>query len=160
MTKRANGEGTAYRYRDGWAAQLTVKDHLGRPKRKTVYGKTQAEVLAKRKTLLRAAALGVTTDRRLKLSQLLESWLTQTLPARVRLGQISPTTLDSYQDVVRRHIVPDLGHLPADQLTAPQLRAWLTEKSKETSARGKPLSARTVQYLHAVLRKGSGRRGP
>ncbi|WP_288481587.1 hypothetical protein [uncultured Deinococcus sp.] len=51
MAKRANGEGTIYFIPDKklWRAQITI--HLdpltGKPKRRAVYGKTQAEVRKK-----------------------------------------------------------------------------------------------------------------
>jgi integrase len=42
--KRGNGEGTIHRRKDGgWCAQYTVYTAEGR-KRKTIYGKTRAEV--------------------------------------------------------------------------------------------------------------------
>jgi hypothetical protein len=42
--KRGNGEGTIHRRKDGgWCAQYTVYTAQGR-KRKTIYGKTRAEV--------------------------------------------------------------------------------------------------------------------
>jgi hypothetical protein len=45
--KRGNGEGTIHRRKDGgWCAQYTVYTAEGR-KRKTIYGKTRAEVAAK-----------------------------------------------------------------------------------------------------------------
>lgn len=45
--KRARGEGTAYPYRDGWAAQVTLGWDPVRKKqrRKTFYGDTQRRVL-------------------------------------------------------------------------------------------------------------------
>ncbi len=48
--KRGNGDGTIYKMESKglWAAQLTIGvDANGRPKRKTVYGKRQADVRAK-----------------------------------------------------------------------------------------------------------------
>jgi hypothetical protein len=45
--KRGNGEGSIHRRKDGrWVGQYTVRAASG-PKRKTVYGKTRAEVAAK-----------------------------------------------------------------------------------------------------------------
>lgn len=43
--KRTNGEGSIYQRKDGlWAAEWTAQA-LNSPKRRTVYGKTQAEVV-------------------------------------------------------------------------------------------------------------------
>ena len=48
MAKRANGEGSIFRRKDGtWSAELSYWDDYGALKRRTVYGKTQAEARAK-----------------------------------------------------------------------------------------------------------------
>ncbi len=48
MAKRANGEGSIFRRKDGtWSAEASYRDEDGRHKRRTVYGRTQAEVRAK-----------------------------------------------------------------------------------------------------------------
>lgn len=48
MAKRANGEGSIFRRKDGtWSAEASYRDDDGRNKRRTVYGRTQAEVRAK-----------------------------------------------------------------------------------------------------------------
>ena len=66
---------------------------------------------------------------------------------------VRPSTVASYSSVTRRHIIPGLGHHRLDKLTAVHIRAFLREKSTQTSPRTKrPLSSRTLQYLHAVLR--------
>ena len=44
---RANGEGSIYRYRTGWAAHVWITTPEGRRQRKSVYGKTREEVHAK-----------------------------------------------------------------------------------------------------------------
>ncbi len=45
MAKRANGEGSIFRRKDGtWSAEATYRDDNGRTKRRTVYARTQAEV--------------------------------------------------------------------------------------------------------------------
>ena len=155
--KRANGEGTIGQRADGlWYVAVSVGyASSGRLKRRWIYGKTQEEVLAKRRALLQALDAGHTasTRRAPTVGEYLESWLTETLPAAVLSGDLRASTLDSYRDMIRRHVIPVLGRHRLDELRAPQIRAWLTAKRTETSARGRPLSSRTVQYLHAILRK-------
>ncbi|MDP9408204.1 MAG: site-specific integrase [Actinomycetota bacterium] len=86
--------------------------------------------------------------RPLTLGEYLETWLRDTLPGTVR-----PSTAASYASLTRQHIVPTLGHHRLDRLTAVHIRAFLRAKGTEPSARtGRPLSPRTLQYLHAVLR--------
>jgi integrase len=82
------------------------------------------------------------------VEQYLDSWLRETLPGTVR-----PSTEASYRYLVTRHIVPEIGKIRLEKLTPNDLRALLRDKSKELSERGRPLSARTVQYIHAVLRR-------
>ena len=66
---------------------------------------------------------------------------------------VRPSTAASYASLTRQHLIPSLGRHRLDKLTAVHVRALLKAKSLELSPRTKrPLSARTLQYLHAVLR--------
>ena len=48
MARRANGEGSVFRRKDGtWPAELSYRNDYGTLRRKTVYGRTQAEVRVK-----------------------------------------------------------------------------------------------------------------
>ena len=60
MGRRGNGEGTIYRRKDGtWAAQITMgRKPDGRLDRRTVYGKTRAEVAEKLAKLQAARSSG------------------------------------------------------------------------------------------------------
>lgn len=115
-----------------------------------MYGATQREVLDKLAAIRRTRDTGlpVGTSRPMTLGDYLEAWLRDTLPTVVR-----PSTVASYSSLTRQHIIPGLGHHRLDKLTAVHIRAFLKEKSAQTSPRTKrPLSSRTIQYLHAVLR--------
>lgn len=78
--------------------------------------------------------------------QFLTRWLEDSVKPKVRAK-----TYHSYAQLVRVHIAPALGKLPLDQVSPQRIQAFLNEKH----AAG--LSARTVQYLHAVLRAALGR---
>ncbi len=149
--RRAPGEGSVHkRKQGGWQGSVAVGTVDGRRKRKTVYGATQREVLAKIAAIRRTldAGLPVGTSRPMTLGDYLDAWLRDTLPTVVR-----PSTAESYASLTRQHIIPGLGHHRLDKLTAVHIRAFLRDKSTQTSPRTKrPLSARTIQYLHAVLR--------
>lgn len=154
MSRRARGEGSLYqRASDGrWVGALTLDD--GR--RRVVYGSTQREARARLRELERSVedGLPVRAGRALTVGQYLEQqWVAVTLPARVRSGRLKPSTFDSYRDVVERHIVPQLGREPLAKLTPAKVRAWVAAKQSQPGARGRPLSARSVAYYHAVLRK-------
>ena len=138
------------RKQGGWQGSIDVAVGDGRRRRKTVYGSTQREVRDKLAAIRRTldAGLPVGTRRPMTLGDYLEAWLRDTLPTVVR-----PSTVASYSSLTKQHIIPGLGHHRLDELTAVHIRAFLRDKSAQTSPRTKrPLSSRTMQYLHAVLR--------
>lgn len=111
MAKRANGEGTVYQRKDGrWSAQVPVLRADGRPGRKTLYGNTRREVLALARKVERRldAGLQVSTSRAPTLAAYGEQWIAG-LSDAVTLGRLARATEDSYSDLWRRHIAPDLG---------------------------------------------------
>lgn len=138
--RRARGEGTIRWRRDGrWEGRLTLPD--GR--RKSVFGRTQREALAKLRQLQQEVAQGQlpAAGRPPTLAAFLETWLTG---VQHRCG---PRTVRSYQDVVRLHLVPTLGREPLDlrHLTPARIQALVHAKQ----AAG--LSPRTVTYIRDVL---------
>ncbi len=148
MSKRGNGEGTIVRRSNGlWTGALTVTCRDGQRKRKYVYARTQRECRDKLAEVRRQAAAGVVPDGR-TVGALLRSWLDDTLP-----GTVKRSTEANYRHMTERHLLPGLGHVRLDRLDPAQLRAFLRSKAEEVSpSTGKPLSARTVQLCHAVLR--------
>ncbi len=151
MTRRAPGEGSVHRRKSGgWQGSINVGVVEGQRQRKTVYGTTQREVFSKLAAIRRSLDSGmpVGTSRPLGLGAYLEAWLEDAMPTTVRAS-----TAASYGSLTRQHLIPGLGHHRLDKLTAVHVRAFLRAKSLELSPRtGRPLSARTLQYLHAVLR--------
>jgi len=149
MGKRGNGEGGIYRRADGvWCASVDLGYAGGKRRRKVVYGKTRRQVAEKLAAMNQARSSGrpVVDDSR-RLGDYLEHWLSEVIePDR------KPATAASYRDMVRRHIAPELGHIRLDRLSAMNVRSFLRAKSTQTSVRGRPLSARSVRYLHAILR--------
>jgi integrase len=160
MARRSRGEGTFLHRSDGrWSATISMGwgvSRDGRPKRqrKTFYGRTRDEV----KRQLRAA-LGSIDDGRppsvgtQTVAQFLDDWL----PA-VR-DTIAPSTYDGYEHLIRLHIKPGLGRIKVSKLTPQDVQAWMNAKRQQprisphdANAILPPLSARTVQYAHAVLR--------
>jgi site-specific recombinase XerD len=72
----------------------------------------------------------------------LRQWLDEAARPRVRAS-----TLKSYREIVEGHLVPGLGNIALAKLTPAEVQAFLNRKQ----ASG--LSARRVQYIHAVLRR-------
>lgn len=146
MSKRRDrGEGTIAKRADGrWTAAITLDD--GR--RKWFYGSTRREVADKLAKALNDRKQGtlLLTSERLTLGQYLATWLTSAAKPSVR-----PKTFVSYSGLVRNHIAPSaIAKRPLTKLTGLDIQTFLNEKLESGC------SARTVQYLHAVLRRALG----
>jgi integrase len=141
--KRGNGEGSIHRRKDGsWCAQYTVYTAEGR-KRKTIYGKTRAEVAAKLAKALSDRESGFTFEAgNLTLGDYLDRWLKDSVKDSVK-----QRTFENYAYVVRLHLAPALGSIKLKALTPAHVQALY--RSKLDSG----LSARTVQLMHTTLHK-------
>ena len=109
------------------------------------YGNTQREVLDKLDELRRKLDLGlqIAMGRGMTVGEYLTSWARDTLTLQVESGDLRASTADSYRDLVARHRVPGLART-GWRNSSRRRSAFLAAKRKETSARGRPLSPRTV----------------
>ena len=144
MSKRANGEGTVFRRADGsWSGALSYKDPDGVSKRRTVYGKTQAEVRAKLKEARERLDTGAPVkDAAMTVAAWLTEWTTKALPASDR----KQATKDLYTTIVRAHLVPVLGRYTLERLRPSDVEALIVAK------REAGLSTSTVRTIYSVLR--------
>lgn len=144
MSRRGPNEGTIYQRQDGrWTAGVTVGYGGSRRIRKFVTGRSRREVAEKLEALLKARRENLPIpDQRQKLGPFLRHWLDEVARPTLRAS-----TYDSYDDIVRLHLIPDLGRISVAKLAAPDVQRFLNAKL----ASG--LSPRRVQYLHAVLRR-------
>ncbi|MDQ7788453.1 MAG: hypothetical protein RDU41_00180 [Clostridia bacterium] len=62
------------------------------------------------------------------------------------------TTYESYEEQLRVHILPALGHLHLDKLNRETVQGFLNAKLAENSKHGRPRSVRAVEYMHTVLK--------
>jgi integrase len=143
MAKRGNGEGSICRRKNGgWMAQYAVYTPEGR-KRKTIYGKTRKEVAKKLAKALADREGGFIFDAgNQTVSEYLERWLADSVK-----GSVKPSTYESYKWLVRRHIIPTLGRVKLASLNAAHLQGFYSSKLEQG------LSPRSVQYMHAVMRR-------
>ncbi len=89
---------------------------------------------------------------RLTLAQFLEEWLKN----HVALN-CSPRTKASYEMLIRRHIIPELGAMRLSQLEPSHLESFYRrEREKGCIHRKGQLSARTVRYCHSILAEALG----
>jgi integrase len=136
--KRANGDGSFFQRSDGrWEARVSLPSG----DRKSVYGKTRAEVKLKVADIhdrVKAGLDVLTPDQ--TLAQYLERWLEDVVRPSVR-----PTTWESYESLIRFRVVPNLGRTKLNEVTPQQLQSIYNTLLKDG------LSPTTVVRTHAVL---------
>ena len=120
MSRRANGEGSIYPYRNGFAAHVWIVTPKGRRQRKTVYGKTRPEVHDKWLRLHEQARRGPMVPVSPRLRDFLERWLEETVRPT-----LSPATTSNYEMFSRLYIVPDLGDRKLDKLMVRDVQVWV-----------------------------------
>jgi len=141
--RRANGEGSITRRKDGlYMARYWVETPKG-PKRKTIYGKKREEVADKLARALTERADGIVyDDENMTVGEYLDSWL----KGSVR-GSVGQSTFDRYEIAVRVHINPALGRLKLKKLNPAHLASFYQDRLATGFA---PAS---VNKLHVTLHK-------
>ena len=145
--RRAPGEGAVFERLDGrWEARLEVRETDGRRRRKSFYGRTQSEALAKLRQAQRQLDDGLPiVNERLTTGEYLEHWSSVTMPPLLR-----PATADSYAAFVRLHLVPALGKIPLAKLAPEDVERLLATKQQDG------LSPNTVRLIRSTLRRALG----
>lgn len=90
---------------------------------------------------------------------------THVVPAKLTVGQwldqwlaglrLAPSTAASYRKNVRLHLKPTLGQIPLARLTGTRISTLyrdLEQGGRRDHREGSPLSARTVRYIHTILK--------
>jgi integrase len=88
-------------------------------------------------------------------SMTLGSWLEVWLVGLRTAGR-QPTTLSSYQRTLHSYVVPRIGHLTLQKLTAADLDKMYGSLLREGGRRGGQLSPRTVRYTATLVQKALG----
>lgn len=147
MTQRANGEGSIYRRQDGrWTAASYVLKSDGTRVRRPIYGKTRKEVAEKLAKAITQTKAGLPLAvESWTIERYAEHWIKDNISARLR-----PSTVSSYRETLRLHVLPILGRTTLRALTPAQVRALLATKT----AAG--LSPRSVRIVHGTLRSMLG----
>src|SRR5829696_8464086 len=142
--RRGNGEGSITRHKKSglYMACYTVHTATG-PKRKTIYGKTRAEVAEKLTKAMSERDSGLVFDAdNLKVGEYLKRWLSDSVKYTVK-----QTTYESYERIARVHLVPTLGRIKLKNLSPTHVRGLYREKLDSR------LSPASVQRIHALLHK-------
>jgi integrase len=166
---RANGEGSIFAYRNGYAAYVWVTTLAGARERKWLYGQDREELHARWVDLQKQARSGAVATKVPKLAEYIGYWLKE-----VVAPNLAPLTHATYESLSRLYIVPGLGEKRLDKLTARDVQIWLNRvrETCQCCAQGKDArrpetrrrccavgaccksvpSARTVSDLRTVLR--------
>jgi len=89
---------------------------------------------------------------RLTVAQFLEEWLQSYV-----VLNCSPRTKTSYEMIIRRHLIPELGSISLNQLGPRHLQAFYSRQKAQGRVDGKgQLSPRTVRYCHSLLVEALG----
>lgn len=170
---QANREGNPWKRPDGrWCARVWPPRETLKRKPVYVYARTRKDVIAKRDALSAKLSKGMPSDPDQTLGDYFSRWLGTTLPQYVAAGEMAESTMDSYRDNARMHIVPEdaeptLAHIRLRELSAPMVREWQHQLGKKPGGRARRtlrpgekelppppvLSPRTVTYCRAILHK-------
>jgi integrase len=141
--KRAVGEGTIYRRKDGrWEVALKCQTTAGTRKRIRAYAATRAEADEKLTELKHQLQRGVPVpDKNWRLGAYLDYWLENV----VRIDR-RPATQELYETTIRLNLKPGLGRYPLRQLTVPIVQGFVNQQLDEGH-----FSLRKVQIMRTVL---------
>ena len=120
VRSRANGEGSIFPYRNGFAAYAWVTTPTGRRQRKYVYGRTREAVHEKWIKLQNQARERPIATKSPSLAEYLAYWLDQ-----VVRPNLAPATTAKYEMFSRLYVVPVLGKKRLDKLAVRDVRIWL-----------------------------------
>ncbi len=144
-TRAPNGAATVYLGNDGrWHGRVTMGVHdNGKPDRRHVSAKTEAEVLQKVRALEKDRDAGRTKrpGRAWTVEKWLKHWLEHIAGPNVR-----PKTLAGYQTAVYRHLIPGIGAHRTDRLQPEHIERLYA------AMRLRNLKPATVHQTHRTLR--------
>ena len=144
MTKRANGEGTIRQRKNGlWEGQYVAgKNENGKKIRRSVYGRTQKEVVQKLNAITNDLNKGIYIEPDcITVAQWFDIWL------KDYSGSIKDSTKAQYEYQARCNINPVLGDIKLQKLTAPMIQRLYNSKMESN------LSAKSIKNLHGVMHK-------
>ena len=157
MTRgRKRGDGNIHLRKDGrWEGRFVVgRDERGFPVTKNVLARTKTECAAKLKELRERLETPAPEPTRpgITLGAWLDRWYQEYKKANLR-----PNTQMSYERRIYQHIIPALGRIPLDKLTARDIEQFYANLKKSgrlirTELYGAGLSDQTVRGIHTTLR--------
>lgn len=132
-----------------WSYVIRVTDQRGVSKPKWVGGfPTEAEAKRARDVARGAATRGEFVDRnKVTVEDYLWKWLED------HALEVKPSTSAGYAHIIKVYVAPRIGAMRLQALKTANLTGLYRDLSESGGMGGKPLAARTVEYVHAVMRK-------
>jgi integrase len=122
MSGRANGEGSIYPYRGGWAAYVWVTTPAGIKDRKYIYGREREDVHDRWIELqAKAKKMPIPTKTPI-VAEYFAYWLGEVIKPNREEG-----TYSAYELSGRFHVIPGVGERRIDKLTVRETQAWLNK---------------------------------
>lgn len=140
MAKRKHDEGSVFQRKDGrWVAQVRLES--GKMKQRYFKPNQEKEARAALRKMLNEKEQGtLPTGPNQTLKAYLEQWLEQVHKPRVR-----KSSYQLYQLMLNKHIIPALGHIQLQRLTAQHVQAFYNHELESG------LATKTVRGYHALL---------
>lgn len=151
--KRANGEGSIYKRKSDnrWTAKLQIGYKPdGAPQYKVIYGNSQKEVKDKLDKLKGNVKNNTFVEtNKITVGEWLNTWLNITIKTTVK-----DTTWLIYENLINKHIKPEIGGIKLQQLKAMNIQKLYNEKMVGGRLDGKEggLSPKTIKHMHQVIR--------
>ncbi|MFI6174484.1 tyrosine-type recombinase/integrase [Nonomuraea sp. NPDC051191] len=133
-----------------WSYVIRVRDpETGESRPRWVGGFTcEDDAKAARDEARVKARRGEYVDRNtITVREYLDEWI------EAHAVEIKPKTLADYRHIIERYIKPNIGTLRLQAVRATAITKLYRDLRAGGGKNGRPLSARTVDYVHAVLRK-------
>lgn len=166
--RRARGEGSLRKRGDGrWEGRYTIgrDESTGKLLYRNVLAKTQAECKAKLREAIRNTAQEASTPEPVKsapkeaaasvkqftVTEWLRTWFE--LYSKPNLRE---TTQEQYTNFLEKHLIPNIGDIPLEELTSLQLQRLYQNlrtsgRVVQNNAERSGLSPKTVRSIHMVL---------
>ncbi len=138
-----------------WEGRYVIGyDDRGYPKTKSVLAKTKRECAEKLQKLKEELG-GIKSDKvkpDMRFGDWLDYWYENHSEPKLRI-----TTQANYENCIRLHIAPEIGHIPLNKLTQNDLQQFYARLKKNgrkafTEKYGEGLSDRMVRMCHAICR--------
>jgi len=145
MAKRANGEGSIGKYKNGWRSKINIGyDENGKVIRKELYGKTQKEVKEKLEAYKKTNDIGLSLDReKITLEDWYYTWLFDYKQKELKLK-----SFEKYEGLYRNYIKDsDIGNMKIKDIRATHLQKYYNNLIEQ---KDKPVS--TVSGINTRLK--------